>query len=64
MFFLVVSMGEEKLYANVPDTKDLMQLLYEFLLNQTSENDKILSSETDYEISQSKNPVSGAETCG
>lgn len=61
MFFLVVSMGEEKLYANVPDTKDLMQLLYEFLLNQTSENDKILSSGTDYEISQSKNPVSGAE---
>lgn len=52
MFFLVVNLVEQRGYSNVPDTMELKQQLDEFLLNQSSGNDKILQSTDDYEISQ------------
>lgn len=52
MFFLVVNLMEQRGYSNVPDTMELKQQLDEFLLNQSSGNDKILQSTDDYEISQ------------
>lgn len=52
MFFLIVNPIEKKGYSNAPDTMELRQQLDEFLLNQSSENDKILQSTDDYEISQ------------
>ena len=49
MFFLIVNPIEKKGYSNAPDTMELRQQLDEFLLNQSSENDKILQSTDDYE---------------
>lgn len=54
MFFLVANTTEQKAYANVPDTEDLTQQLYEFLLNQSPKKDVILKLTDDYEISQSR----------
>ena len=52
MFFFFFNLVEQRGYSNVPDTMELKQQLDEFLLNQSSGNDKILQSTDDYEISQ------------
>lgn len=52
MFFLVANTMEQRMYSNVPNTDELTQQLYEFLLNQSPENNIILSSTENYEIAQ------------
>lgn len=54
MFFLVADTMQQTFYSNVPNTEDLTQQLYEFLLNQSSEYNVVLRRTDSYEIIQAK----------
>lgn len=61
MFFLVADTMQQTFYSNVPNTEDLTQQLYEFLLNQSPEHNVILKHTDSYEIIQAKNRNSNIE---
>ena len=62
MFFLVANTMQQTVYSNVPDTDDLTQQLYEFLLNQSPEYNIILKRTDSYEIIQTKTRNSNMES--
>lgn len=54
MFFLVADVTQQKYYSNVPNTEELTQQLYGFILNKSTEHNTILKSTDSYEIIQTR----------
>lgn len=54
MFFLVADTMQQTFYSNVPNTEELTQQLYEFLLNQSPDYYNVLKRTDSFEIIQAR----------
>ena len=61
IYYIIINTAKQRIITNVHNNEMLNQQLMGYLLNQKQKDSKVLESTDNYEISQSKDPVSQSE---